>query len=47
MRDDRRAVIGDDDDLHAVGEQELAGAALWSSLRGRSQVGRDGENGDA
>ena len=28
VRDDGRPVIGDDDDLHAVGERELAGAGL-------------------
>jgi hypothetical protein len=45
VRDDRCAAIGDDDDLHAVGQRELAGAALRRCLR-RSGLASKDENGD-
>ena len=42
--DDRGAVIGDDDDLHAVGELELAGAGLRGL--GGEGVGSNCEHGE-
>ena len=38
VRDDRRAAVGDDNDLHAVGERELAGAALRRGIERGSEA---------
>ena len=38
LRDDRRAVIGDDHDLHAVGQRELGN--LWFGCVSRAEHGR-------